>query len=206
MEISEYDFSKCLYDLAAIPKGVALCDYYKGIKDFEEFQSPMTDREQRIAIAISDFNSPFVRMDHDQRVNIIFQLLEIGLKAPQTKKLFDEVVDFSNVVVNQCIAKYLMMQANHEFSLWFSNYLAFYQLMEAHRMPVNYTTASEAQINASMNRKRLLSKEATDMKSQLVNQEAFLFGDTRVKQAVVATLVKKIRTYPEMYAEESSVE
>lgn len=205
MEAGRYDFSKCLFDIEAVPRGTALCDYYPELKDYEEFSTPLTDREQKIAIAISDFKSPFVRMDHDLRVKNIFEMLEIGLVAPQTKKLFDEVVKFSNRIVNECIAKYLMMQANHEFSLWFSNYLAFYQMMDEHRKPVNYG-AKESDINAAMNRKRMLSKEANDLKSALVNQEIFLFGDTRVKQAVTTVLIKKIRTYPEMMADENSVE
>lgn len=206
METLQYDFSKCLYDIAAVPRGTALCDYYPAIKDFEEFSSPLLDREQRIAIAISDFKSPFVRMDHELRVQKIFEMLDIGLKALSTKTLYDEVIKFSNEQVNKCIAQYLMMQANHEFSLWFSNLLAFYQLMDEHRKPIKYVGASETEINNAMNRKRLLSKEAATMKGNLVDQEAFLFGDTRTKQAVTSVLIKKLRTYPEMHAEENSVE
>lgn len=200
-----HDFSKCLYDIAAVPPGTALCDYYPDLKDYDEFSTPLTDREQRIAIAICDFKSPFVRMDHELRVGKIFELLDIGLKNLITQTLHKEVIKFSNDRVNACMAKYLMIQANHEFSLWFSNYLAFYQLMEEHRKPINYTTATEAQINASITRKRLLSSEAEKMKAALVNQETFLFGDTRVKQAVVLTELKKIRTYPEMFASENAV-
>lgn len=145
-------------------------------------------------------------MDHEMRVKKIFDMLEIGLMNLITKTLYSEVIKFSNQRVNDCIAKYLMMQANHEFSLWFSNYLAFYQLMEEHRKPINYGSAKESEINVAMTRKRLLSKEAEQMKVALVNQEAFLFGDTRVKQAVTMTLIKKIRTYPEQFAEANSVE
>lgn len=201
-----HDFSKCLYDIAAVPPGTALCAYYPDLKDYEEFSTELTDREQRIAIAICDFKSPFVRMDHEMRVKKIFDMLEIGLMNLITKTLYSEVIKFSNQRVNDCIAKYLMMQANHEFSLWFSNYLAFYQLMEEHRKPINYGSAKESEINVAMTRKRLLSKEAEQMKVALVNQEAFLFGDTRVKQAVTMTLIKKIRTYPEQFAEANSVE
>jgi hypothetical protein len=202
MEVSRYDFSECLFDISAVPEGTALLDYYPELADHPEFNSKNTEREQKITICLCDFKSPFVRMDISVKIDKIFEYLGIGLKAKSTRDLYEQVKKFNNKLINEMITKYLMMQANHEFTLWFSNYMAFYQLMEEHRRPVDY---SKSDVNNVITRKRMISKEAANMKSELVEQEAFLFNDDRMRQSVATVMIKKQRTYAEMFASENSV-
>jgi hypothetical protein len=202
MEVSRYDFSECLFDISAVPEGTALLDYYPELADHPEFNSKNTEREQKITICLCDFKSPFVRMDISVKIDKIFEYLGIGLKAKATRELYEQVKKFNNKLINEMITKYLMMQANHEFTLWFSNYMAFYQLMEEHRRPVDY---SKSDVNNVITRKRMISKEAANMKSELVEQEAFLFNDDRMRQSVATVMIKKQRTYAEMFASDNSV-
>lgn len=198
-----YDFSSCMYDFTKCPPNVKLRDFFPQLAVYDEFNTPF-DREIKIAICLSDFDSPFIRVTEvDIKLKSIFEFLEIGLKTKANIEFYDGIYSFTNSRLGGMCARYIQLQNNHDYSHWWTLNQLYYDLQKEATKPKE---ASET-ITSYVTKKLNIQKQMGSFTKELKELEAGLFNDTKLKRSIVhAELEKKIRLYPEMMAVENQVE
>lgn len=200
----EYDFSLCMYDISV--KG-DLLKIYPELNAYEEFVAAHNDNEIKIALLISDEGSPFLKVkDFKQKLLSIFDLLEISLKNDKGKQLFNEILNYANERIAAMCGLFLELQNNHDFTYWWNTNQLYYSLMSEMGKPREKDKDGKLEpIKDYVDRKLKIQKQAEPIKSDLLNVEAELFSDSKMKASIAKAKIKKIRTYAEMFADENSV-
>lgn len=196
--VGNYDLSGCLVDFTSAPAGVKLTDHFPELSAFEEFVNTVDDNEIRVAIAISDIESPFLKIkENEMRLKALFDFLGIGLKTMKNREFFDEVLNYRHKRVIAACCRHIQRQNNHAFASWWSLNMAFYDLQKESTKPRD----KDQDVLKYVNGKAMLAKEMDAIASKLADYEARIFRDTKMKQAIVDMELQKIVTYPEMFAE-----
>lgn len=198
----EYDFSKCMYDISG-DNGSGLLKRFPELNAYEEFIAAHNDNEIKIAMCLTDNNSPFLKIkDYKQKVIAIFSYLEMNTKNTKTKQLFDEVMEYRHERTFAMCAIYLQMQNDHDFTYWWNMNQLYYSLMVEMGKP----RGKDEDVGKFVTRKLSIQRQADPIKNDLLNVEANLFADSKMKAAIAQSKIKKLRTFPEMYADLNSVE
>lgn len=196
--VGHYSMEDCLINFSLCPSGKKLIDHFPELSAFPEFVDVRNDNEIKIAIALADINSPFMKIkDLDMRVTALFEFLDIGLKTPNNKKFFKEVVDYKQKEVIAAACRYIQLQNNHDYASWWSLNMAFYELQRESTR----TRGENEDRTKYVSSKVAISNEMDRISAKLKDYEAVLFRDIKMKQAAVEKELIKIYTYPEKYAE-----
>lgn len=200
---ANYDFSRCMFDFTKCPPHVKLKDFFTQLSVYEEFNTPF-DREIKIAICLSDFDSPFIRItESDLKLKSIFEFLEIGLATKANQEFYETIYNFSNNRIGGMCARYIQLQNNHDYSHWWTLNQLYYDLQKEATKPKEQSETIDRYVAKKLN----IQKQMASFTKELKELEAGLFNDTKLKRAIVqAELEKKIRLYPEMLAMENQVE
>lgn len=194
-----YDMSKCLIDFTTCPSNVRLVEHFPQLSAYPEFKNIFDDNEIRIAIAISDIESPFIKIrENELRLQALFEFLDIGLKTIQKKEFFNQVLEYKHPRIFPACSRYIQMINNHDFASWWMLNVAFYDLHKESIKP----REKDQELRSYVRAKSDVAQEMDKISTKLKDYEARLFRDTRMKQAVVELELKKIVTFPEMLAEE----
>lgn len=202
MLLSQYDTSKMLYNLNLLPERRQVIDFWPELQAFEEFRD-VIDNDIKLSFLLADIESPFLKIkDPSLRLQAMFEALEIGLKAPKNQEYFNHILDYKLPRVNACCARYLHLLNNHEYTYWWNlNQLYYNTLMKEMGKPMSTTDDLDAYVNRNLK----IQEKAEKIIKILKEKEAILFNDAALKRAIVNAEMQKIRTYPEMHAQENSV-
>jgi hypothetical protein len=175
-----------------------MIDFYPELSAYPEFVNVHNDNEIKIAIAISDMQSPFLKIkDPRMRINAIFEYLDIGLKSTLNQEFFERVLNYTDKYVFPACGRYLQMLNNHDFAAWWSLNIAYYGLVQESIKPMK--EGGDAKKHAM--EAAALSNQMDTMATKLKTYESRLFPDAKMKQKIVDENLKKIEFYPEKYAE-----
>jgi len=192
-----YDFSKCMYDISTLAPG-GLLKTYPELNAYEEFVNTTRDEEIKIAICLCDINSPFLKIkDFRQKLTAIFEYLSL-----KDKVLFEEMFTYTNETITSICSVYMQMQNNHDFTYWWNTNQLYYSLMNEMGKP----RGKEEDVTRYVDRKLKIQKQAEPIKNDLLNIEANLFSDSKMKMAIAKSKLTVIRTYAEMFAESNGTE
>lgn len=192
-----YDFSECLFDLAAVPKNKTVLQHYAELETYTEIKSA-SDLDVRVAFALSDINSPFLKIrDAAQRIKAVMEWC--GCKD---REYADKLLGWKHEGVGAIAATYLFMQNNHDFTLWWNMNQLFYALMNEMGKPMK----KDEDVDDYVKRKLSIQKQSNGIKADLQKIESELFSDSKMKMAIVKQKLSKTRTYAEMFADDNQVE
>lgn len=198
-----YDLSKCMINIEEVKPGQRMVEAFPILYNFPEFKRVQQDKFIKIAILISDFKSPFIRIkDPKIKVESVFDFLELGLNTKSAQKEFEDIYLFRHETVIDCCCRYIQMQNEHEFSSWWSQNLLYYELQRENSKP----RGKDEDINVYTNRKIRIDESLEKIGKKLQEKESILFGDASMKKAIALSLLNKIKTYPEMLAMEDTIE
>lgn len=198
----EFDTSKCLFDPSKFGGKKRIQDIYPETSAYEEFTGSFED-EIKIAILLSDFNSPFIKItEYKPKVTSIFDYLKLDRKDKKYEILFNHLVTFNELRIFSICALYIQIQNNDDFAYWWNLSQLFYSLMSEMGRPRD----KETSVINDVNMKLKIQKQADEIKNTLRECTIDLFGSTEMKMAAARAKLNQTRTYAEMYAVENSVE
>lgn len=199
---SSYDFSKCMYDISGPVRG-GLLKAFPELSAYEEISNAHDDNEIKIALLITDEGSPFLKVkDLKQKLLAIFDYLEIALNNDRSKLLFNEVLNYTNERIAAMCGLFLQMQNNHDFTYWWNTNQLYYSLMNEMGKP----KGKDEDVGKYVNRKLAIQKQAEPIKNDLMNIEANIFSDSKMKAAIAKSKLRLTRSYAEMFAEDNAVD
>lgn len=195
---ANYNFENCLIDISKVSGKVRMIDFYPELSAYPEFVNVHNDNEIKIAIAISDMQSPFLKIkDPTMRIKSLFEYLDIGLKTKMNQEFFDRVLNYTDPVVFPACGRYIQMLNNHDFAAWWSLNIAYYGLVQESIKPMK----ADGDARKHATEAAALSNQMDAMATKLKTYELRLFSDARMKQKVVDEQLKKISFFPEKYSE-----
>lgn len=198
-----HDLSKCLIDISLCPKGENLIDYFIELSSFQEFKDATND-EISIAILTSDTDSPFLKTkDRDAMLRSIFNYL--NLKIEDNKEFFDQVFQYKHNKVTGCWARYLNMQHDIDFTEWLMTKQTYDFLMFEANRPKGDKEGEEESYDKYLARRIKVQSELKKIGDQLKQIEIKIFPESKLARVIAMSESKKIKTYPEMYAQDRRV-
>lgn len=194
---SNYDLSKCYIDITRVPNRTRVIEFFIELAAYPEFRD-ISDEEIRIAFLISDIESPFIKIkEPTMRLTALFEFLDIGLKTLPKKELFKQVLDYKHDRIFKACSRVIQLINNHDYAIWWTLNMAFYDLQKESSTPKG-TNEDTSKYVAT---KTAITQQMSKISEQLKTLEARLFGDVKMKQAVVDQELKKISFWPEKMAE-----
>lgn len=200
---SKFTFEKCFIDFTKCPKGVKLIDHFPSLSAFPEFRAVKDDNEIKIAIAISDIESPLVRInDRESMLTSLFEFLDVSIESPKGKKLFNDVFYYQHERISFCKARYLQMLHNTDWTEWVTANDTFTYLTFESVKPQKADETDEAYMKKRVKIKQDLRNTGKDLKEL----EAIIFPDSKsAREAALVEAKKGIVSYPEKYAVDRQV-
>lgn len=201
--MSQLDFSKLVYDISKIPTGESVIDFFPELGAYTEFESAKDDNEIKIAILLSDFESPFIKIkDIKQKSLAIFKYLNIELNSKVNKDLFEKVLNYQHERIFGICGSYLQIQNNHDFTHWWNLNQLYYSLM----IEMGKPRETNEDVSRYVDRKLKIQKQSEPIKNDLLKVEAELFSDSKMKMAIAKSKITQIRTSAEKNAQINQVE
>lgn len=196
--MSAHDFSKCLYDITVVPNKTTVIEFYSELASYQEFNA-INDIEMRIAICISDIESPFIKIKEPRiRLNTIFEFLGINLNELYNQELYSEVLNYSNEKIISACCRLIQQINNHDYSIWWTLNLSFYDLQKESAKPKDDSDTTKNYVSTKI----AITTEMNRIGEKLKDLEARLFSDTKLKQRIVDQELRKISLYPERMAQD----
>lgn len=193
-----YDWSRCIINFEEVPKGKRILDHFPELAAYPEFVNVMNDNEIKIAIALADEESPIRKIKEPQmRLMALFEFLDIGLKTVVMKEFFDQVLKYKHPSVMAACCRVIQMINNHEYATWWTLNVSFYELQQESVKPRDANTDVSKHVQAKV----IITNQMDAIGKKLKDYEARLFGDIKMKQAMVDQELQKIRFFPEQMAE-----
>lgn len=196
-----YDLSKCAVDFTKCLPDKRIIEHFPELHAFEELRNAKDDKYIKIAIASSDPDSPFVRIkDRELMLTSLFEFINIPIKTTDEKDFYREVLIYENDDVLECLSAYLRFCHDIDWTEYQTTKQTYDVLViESHRKREK-TEEIDDYVDRRVKVQNHLKKIGTDLK----NLEAKIFPDSRVARAVNLMKSRKIITYAERYAEEST--
>lgn len=194
-----HDFSKCFIDISLPPKGVNLVDFFDELASFDEFKIATND-EIKIAICTSDIESPFLKTkDRTAMLTAVFAFLDIEL--PENTEFFNEVLEYKNKKVLDCLSRYLQILHDIDWTEWVSTKQTHDVLTFESNRPKEEGENIDNYVKRKVNIQNHLKKIGQDLK--LI--EAKIFPDSKAAREVSLNETRRIKTYAERFAQPRSV-
>jgi len=194
-----YDFSKLLINPADVPKGKRLVDHFPELNAFAEFKQQQDDNIIKISVFTADADSPFLKMRADRELMIksIFDFLEIGVENKKGKDFFKKVVEYKHEGVAECWYAYLKMQLNIDFNEWAMTKQTYDMLLSESNRQRDTDETMEKYANWRVKMRDQIRLVGKDLKEI----EAIVFKDSKMARPVALVVIRKIKNYPEKYAQ-----
>lgn len=199
MSATNYNLSGLLIDFTVVPDRVRLIEHFPELSAYPEFVNVHNDNEIKIAILISDIESPFRKIrDPHMRLKALFEFLDIGLVTGAMKDFYDDVLNYRQPEVMAAACRYIQMLNNHDYSIWWTLNLSFYDLQKESVIQRKVDENVKSYVAAKV----AITKEMDLIGEKLKTYEARIFGDVKLKQAIVNQELQKISFFPEKMAQE----
>ena len=190
-----------MFDPSRFGGSTRIEDVYPETSMYTEF-TKSSEYDIKVAILISDFDSPFLSIkDTKIRLNAIYDFLGMDRKSKKGKEKFDSIENYSFMPVFDICCVYLEMQNNHDFSAWWALSRTFYDLNRVMSKPLREGENEDNYVK----RKLSIQKQVNSIQEELEAREVKLFGSAKMKMAVARSKMKRMRTYPEMFAQDNNV-
>lgn len=197
------DISRILLDFSKKPPLVKMTEFHPELLAFKEFINQKDDDIIKIAILMTDPESPFLKIkDRETMVSSIFEYLGIDLEGEKYKGFFDDIVNYRHEEIGQCKARCLQIVHNVDWTEYVMTRETFdYLTMEANK-PMSADDETDQYINRRVKLKDQIKKAGIDLKSM----EARIFPDSRsARETAILDAKRKITSFPERYSQERSV-
>jgi len=193
------DFSQCLIDVTTCPKGTKLVDFFSELKAVPKIEE-YSDDEIKIAVSISDFDSPFIKKisDAEMRLNAIVDFFSIAAD----EKFLGQILSWKNDHITNFVSSYLQMQADQDWRRYLNLERLCSQLQDELSRPINFLGD---EVDADVKRKLAIEKNIDEIIEKLKKYESRLFPDRNMKRAIIINEMTKIISYPERYAQDRQV-
>jgi len=192
-----FDFSKCLIDFTKCSKEESMLNKFPELSAFPEFKLITDDNEIKIAIAISDVESPMIKInDREAMLTSLFDFLDIPVKTPEQKDFFIEVFYYKHERVAMCKARYLQMLHNTDWTEWVTANDTFTFLTFESVKPQKEGETDDAYLKKRVKIKQDLRAVGRDLKEL----EAIIFPDSKSAREAALVESKRIISYPEKYS------
>lgn len=194
-----FNCEKLLIDFTKVKRGVKIIDHYPELRSFEEFTQQQDENIIKIAILTADADSPFwkLRSDRELMIKSIFDFLEIGTANLRGKEFLKKVIEYKHSAVAECWCAYLQLQYSIDFNDWAITKETYDQLLqESNRQRVDGEDIV-AFSNWRLKIRNLIRQYGDDLKAI----EPKIFKDSKMARPVALELNKKIKNYPEKYAQ-----
>lgn len=196
------DFSNCLIDFTLCPKETPLTSFFPELSAFSEFANCQNDNEIKIAIATTDMDSPCMKItDRESMLKSLFDFLGLPLKNDHDREFFDKVFYYKHERIAAAKARYTQMQHVTDWAQWLAVLETFTFLIFESNRPKENDESIDKYVARRVRIKEDLKKTGKDLKEL----EAVLFPDSKSAREIAMNEAKKIRTYPEMYAQDRQV-
>lgn len=175
-----------------------MTSYFPELSAFPEFKEAKNDNEIKISIAISDVESPMIKInDRESMLKSLFEFLDIGIETPKQKEFFNEVYNYKHESVARCKARYLQMLHNTDWTEWVTANDTFTYLTFESVKPQKEGETDEAYLRKRVKIKQDLRTTGRELKEL----EAIIFPDSKsAREAALVEAKKGIISYPEKYA------
>lgn len=195
-----YSLEKCAVDFTKTPEGTRIIDFFPELSAFEELQNP-DEKYLKIAIASCDPDSPFVRIkDRDLMLGSIFEFINSPVKTAKEKQFYNDVLLYESDPVLECMSAYLRFCHDIDWTEYQTTKQTYDVLViESHRK-----RNSGEEIDDYVDRRVKVQDHLKKIGADLKTLEAKIFPDSRAARAINLLKNKKIITYAEKYAEEST--
>jgi hypothetical protein len=198
MANQNYNFENCLINFTLVPQGVKLIDFFPELSAFPEFVNVKTDNDIKIAIALADIESPFLKIkENEVRLRALFEFLGIDTKSDLVQEYFNTILDYSNSSVYDAACRYIQMINHHDYAIWWTLNLSFYVLQKSSTKPQGKDETDKIFVDNKIK----ITSEMDRIGEKLKTYEARIFGNARLKQKAVEQELKKITFFPEKFAE-----
>jgi len=196
------NFESCLIDFTLCPKDTPLTVFFPELKAFPEFTNCLDDNEIKIAIATTDMDSPCMRItDRESMLKSLFGFLKIPLITDKDQEFFDKVFYYKHERIAAAKARYTQMQHVTDWAQWLAVLETFTFLIFESNRPKENDESTDKYVARRVRIKEDLKKTGRDLKEL----EAIIFPDSKTAREIALNEAKKIRTYPEMYAQDRQV-
>lgn len=195
------DFSKLRYDIS---KPGFLIDNYPELGEFREFTKQTDDIYLKLAVLISDEESPFVRTEKDYTKIIIrsCEFLKIDdFDFIQALVMGSSMLDSANNQadkVRQFVHLLFTTLNNWAYQVWYNMMFSFHESSLVIRTPLS---PDDKDYETKAGKKQVMLKQMPTMQKDLVNYEAQIFPNTIVKK-IVTQKTAVITNWPEKMAKD----
>lgn len=191
-------FSKMRYDVS---KPGLLIRNYPELEDFREFKNPLDDELLKLAVLISDENSPFVKeKDYMRIVLSACDYLKIT-DNDFTKKLIVGGDSGKADKVRKFVHLLFTTENNWAYQSWYNFLYAYHESSLVIRTPLD---PSESKYEERAKNKQVLLKQLPSMQRDLISYEQQIFPNSIVKQ-IVTQQTAKVTNWAEKMAKEQPV-
>lgn len=195
------DFSKCMIDFTACPKGIRLVDHFPELGAFDDFTSVEDENIIKIAIATADIDSPLILIkDRETMISSLFSFLDIDQHSEDGSVFYNSIVSYKHSDYMNCFARYLIMLHDIDWTQYKSTKQTHDILTTESMRP----RGENEEINAFTKRKVNIQNDLKNIGNDLKKLEAKIFPDSRAAREISLNEAKKIKTYAEKYAQENT--
>jgi hypothetical protein len=190
------ELSNLKYDLSLVSEGQLVIERFPDLAGYKEFSDPENDLLLRIAFLAIDEGSPFLkkyRDDYENRINSIFEYLELD-----DKELKAAIILNSNENYSAIVNRFFVLCDNLAYVMWSNMLFNFHMIGVALRQPPNM-----ANLTAEMDKRAKLQVQQSQLHEQLAEYEAKIFPDSTTRKTARKEIAK-ILQFPERLAQEKS--
>lgn len=202
------------YDVLGVPEGKTLFDYYPELKYHEELRKGIvfTEKDTIQEVVIIDAEKAFtfcsLLVDPKSPFN---DIRDFKIKAercalyagfPKTEKGYSkevqDVMDLKNYQIQIIMLRYFMNTAEYEFEQWISLKMAYHQAT----MLLRRSTSKDIDDAITEVEKKLKIQEKLEvLKGKILEMEAGIFDDERIKEALQKAASSKNYRWAEEFSD-----
>lgn len=191
------DFSKCPYDIS---KPGLLLEHYPDLLLYSEFSDPEDDTLLRLAIAITEEQSPFVQKEREF-IGIVTSACSY-LKINNTAFITELIQGISGLDVDKVFsmqAMYFRMLNKWEYNSWYDHMYQYHENSMVLRTPLN---SADDKYEAKSKTKQEIRKAQKELTKDLIAYEGQIFlAHTNIKK-VLTKHAAVITNWPEKMAKD----
>lgn len=197
------DTSRLLLDFTKCTKGTKLINFFPELTSFKEFLIQKDENIIRIAIALTDPESPWLKIkDRESMVKSIFEFLGIDMTIKANAKFYEDVVNYHHEDVGVCKARYLQIVHNVDWT----EYVMTRETFDFLTMEANRPMGKEENRDTYLKRRVTLKTQIQAAGKDLKKIEAVIFPDSKAaREAALLESKGKILSYPERYSQDRTV-
>lgn len=179
-----------------------LIDNYPELLEYKQFTNPEDDIFLKLAILISDEQSPFVRKERNFRGIVVTAAEYLGIpETIQDDLIYGNLTDkVAKIIDMQSV--YFAMFNNWEYQSWWDMCFQYHRNSLLLRTPIDFSDKDYEKKSETTQKIRIHQKS---LSADLIQYENLIFpAGTNIKKIVSKEAAKKITNWPERMAKDYS--